>query len=116
MTDPSAEHKREGPQPLDAYEYDKGEVVKSVDGHFWRVTERLWNHDAVNYDRDRQTGKKYEDTVPWHHREYELTDLDPESPGTETQRVNESQLTHSFTRSTEEAAREFYNEVKASAE
>lgn len=104
------------PQSTDEYEYDEGEVVRSADGHFWKVTERLWNHDAVNYDRDRETGQKYEDTMTWHHREYVLTDLDPASLGTETQRVNEADLTHSFTRSSEQAAENYYAEVCSNGE
>lgn len=96
---------------LEAYEYDKDDVFQGMDGDFWIVTARLWNHDATEYERSSPTGEKFETTMPWHRREYELAKLDPAAMGCDKQRVNEQELTTHFSESSKEKAREYYEEI-----
>jgi len=93
---------------LEAYEYDKDDVFQGMDGDFWSVTARLWNHDATEYERSNPTGEKFETTMPWHRREYELAKLDPAAMGCDKRRVNEQELTSHFSASTNEEAHEYY--------
>ncbi|ELZ20813.1 hypothetical protein C475_19478 [Halosimplex carlsbadense 2-9-1] len=93
---------------LEAYEYDKDDVFQGRDGDFWVVTARLWNHDATEYERSSPTGEKFETTMPWHRREYELASLDPAAMGCDKQRVNEKELTYYFSAAAKEDAREHY--------
>jgi len=65
--------------------------------------------------RASPTGEKFETTMPWHRREYELAKLDPAAMGTDKQRVNEQELTSYFSESAKQEAREHYEALEGSA-
>lgn len=93
----------------DDFEFEKLSVHQGMGGDYWRVTARLYNFDAKEVEYYGNPHDPVDTTREWDRREYELTCLDPETMGTDTQRVSESDLISHFDNdATEEQAREHY--------